>query len=237
MDPQITQTPSSLTDPKPMGFPPRTCCVQGPDVRMAPGMLGGWGTRPGRSWGGWGCREGPSASRGPGGHHGLPPSPSLLLYPSGSRENAGHPPGLLLSRRGAQRGLATDSWALSPPSRASGGGVPRHGHSSCLGDALAWPTCSVRCGGSMGSGRCGGYFVRDPPHTPVSVCVSLTTQICVGSSRGDGSHPASQLFPLFLLLSLGLRVTCFGFDAIVFTRLPSQDFVNWRGSFKKSSRF
>lgn len=46
-----------------------------------------------------------------------------------------------------------------------------------------------------------------------------------------------QLFPLFLLLSLGLRVTRFGFDAIVFTRLPFQDFVNRRGSFKKSSLF
>ena len=33
-------TPFSLTDPKSMVFPPRTCCVQGPDVRRAPDMLG-----------------------------------------------------------------------------------------------------------------------------------------------------------------------------------------------------
>ena len=182
-------------------------------------MLGGRGTRPGRSWGWWGCGEGPSASRGPGGHHGLPPSPSLPSYPSGSRENAGHPPGLLLSRWGAQRGLAADSRALSPPSRAPGAGSP--GRDTARAWATLWPGPRARsAAGAVWVWQVWRVFCEGPPHTSISVSVSLTTQTCVGPSRGDGNHPASQLFPLFLLLSLGLRVTRFGFDAIVFTRLP-----------------
>ena len=141
-----------------------------------------------------------------------------------------------------------DSQALSPPSRASGGGVTRQGHSLCLRDAPAWPTCSVGCGAVLWLDDLCGFWqvlgvlceaVEGPPHTPISICVSLTTLRPAWAPRWATTVTPRhrQLFPLFLLLSLGLRVTRFGFDAIIFTHLPFQDFVNRRGSFKKSSPF
>lgn len=209
-------------------------------------MLGGWGTRPGRSWGWWGCGDGPSASRGPGGLHGLSPSPSLPSYPSGSRENAGPHPAS--SSDGGAEGARHGFPGFVTPSRASGGGVTRQGHSLCLRDAPAWPTCSVGCGAVLWLDDLCGFWqvlgvlceaVEGPAHTPISICVSLTTLRPVWAPRGATtvSPRHRQLFPLLLLLGLGLRATRFSFDAIIFTHLPFQDFVNRRGSFKKSSPF
>lgn len=156
-DPQITQTPASLTDPKPMGFPPRTCCVQGPDVRMAPGVRG----------------HGELGRAGPGGGGAVGRGPRLLGDLGAITVSLPAPP-FPRTPVGAVKMQDTRPASFSPDGGRRGGSprIPGQGHSSCLGDALAWPTRSVRCGGGMGSGRYGGYFVRDP-HTLPSPFVCL----------------------------------------------------------------
>lgn len=168
-------TPFSLTDPKSMVFPLQTCCVQGPDVRRAPDMLGELGRAGPGGW--WGCGEGPSASRGPGGCHGLSPSPSLPSYPSGRRDNAG-PHLAFFSPDGGAEGARHGFPGFVPPAGLLGAGSPGKGTAQVWVTLRPGPRARPAAGQfsgsatSEGSGRYGGYFVR---HTPVSVCVSLTT--------------------------------------------------------------
>ena len=186
---------------------------------MAPGMLGGRELSRAGPGGGGPVGRGPRLLGDLGAITVSLPPPPFPRAPVGAVKMQDTRPATCSPGGGAQRGLATDSRALSPPSRAPGAGSP--GRDTARAWVTLWPGPRARsAAGAVWVWQVWRVFCEGPPHTSISVSVSLTTQTCVGPSRGDGNHPASQLFPLFLLLSLGLRVTRFGFDAIVFTRLP-----------------